>query len=172
MDWSFICVFLAFIIYLIYNGFVIHLFGIPYSLSNTYYLFQNKKKWMKILFPIMMVLTVAFLLPAWLEISEGDNLQFLAFFASAGLLFVGVAPAFMSSSLENKVHTYSAIASALFSLLWVIFVAKVWWLILVWLIVLTLIAILTKSVKTAPIYWLENVAFMSTFIAILIHYTF
>lgn len=172
ITWPFICVFLAFIIYLIYNGIAIYSFGIPYSLSNTYYLFQNKKKWMRILFPTMMVLVVVLLLPAWLEISSGNNLQFLAFFAVAGLLFTGVAPAFMSSNLENKVHTYSAIAATVFSLLWVIFAAKAWWLILVWLAISALIAILTKSIKSAPVYWLENVAFMSTFMAILMYYTF
>lgn len=172
ITWPFICVLMAFIIYLMYNGLAIRSFGIPYSLSNTYYLFQNKKKWMRILFPIMMVLVVALLLPAWLEISAGNNLQFLAFFAAAGLLFTGSAPAFMRSNLENKVHTYSAIAAAIFSLLWVIFAAKVWWVILVWLALVTLIAILTKSIKSAPIYWLETIAFMSTFMAILMYYPF
>lgn len=165
-----ICVIIAFIIYLIYNCYAIKLFGVPWSLSNTFYLFKNKKKWMCVLFPIMMLLVVFLLMPAWLEISEGSNLQFLAFLASGSLAFVGAAPAFMSSSLENRVHTYSAITAAIFSLLWVVFVSKLWWVILIWLAVIALIAWLTKTWKSALIYWLENVAFMSTFTAILIYF--
>ena len=168
ITWAFSCVLIAFIIYLIYNGVVIRLFGVPYSLSNTFYLFQSKKKWMRVLFPIMMVALVALLLPAWLEISAGSAWQFLAFFASGGILFTGAAPAFMSSDLENKVHTYSAIAAVVFALLWVIIVSKMWALILVWLAVIALIAYLTKTWKTSFIYWLETVAFMSTFTAILV----
>lgn len=168
MTWPFICVLIAFLIYLIYNGIVIRLFGVPNSLSNTFYLFKSKNKWLRFLFPVMMVILVALLLPAWLEISIGSALQFLAFFAASGLLFVGAAPAFMSSNLENKVHTYSAIAAAILALLWIIFVSKIWAVILVWFFAIALIAFLTKTWKTSFVYWLETVAFMSTFTAILI----
>lgn len=168
--WTLICVSIAFAIYLIYNGFVIRLFGVPNSLSNTFYLYKQKRKWMRFLFPAMMVILVTLLLPAWLEISAGNVLQFLAFFAAAGLLFVGAAPAFMSSDLENKVHTYSAIGSVLFALLWIIFVSKTWFMIPIWFAVIALIAWLTKTWKSASIYWLENVAFMSTFTSILIYF--
>lgn len=51
MSWSLICVFIAFIIYLVYNGIAIKLFGIPESLSDTYYLYKDKKDWMRIFFP-------------------------------------------------------------------------------------------------------------------------
>ena len=170
ITWAFSCVLIAFIIYLIYNGVVIRLFGVPYSLSNTFYLFQSKKKWMRVLFPIMMVALVALLLPAWLEISAGSAWQFLAFFASGGILFTGAAPAFMSSDLENKVHTYSAIGAAVFALLWVIFVSKAWFMIPIWFAVIALIAWLTKTWKSALIYWLETVAFMSTFTSIIIYF--
>ena len=170
MTWALSSVLIAFAIYLIYNGIAIKLFGIPNSLSNTFYLYKQKKEWMRILFPIMMVLLVVFLMPAWLEISAASALQFLAFFASGGILFVGTAPAFMSSDLENKVHTYSAIVAAVFALLWVIFVSKAWFMIPIWFAVIALIAWLTKTWKSALIYWLENVAFMSTFTSILIYF--
>lgn len=170
MTWALISVLIAFAIYLIYNGIVIKLFGIPNSLSNTFYLYKQKKEWMRIFFPIMMVLLVAFLMPAWLEISAASALQFLAFFASGGILFVGTAPAFMSSDLENKVHTYSAIGAVAFALLWVIFVSKAWFMIPIWFAVIALIAWLTKTWKSALIYWLETVAFMSTFTSIIIYF--
>ena len=170
MTWALISVLIAFAIYLVYNGITIKLFGIPNSLSNTFYLYKQKKEWMRIFFPIMMLLLVVFLMPAWLEISAGSALQFLAFFASGGLLFVGAAPAFMRSDLENNVHTYSAIGAVVFALLWVIFVSKAWFMILIWLAVIALIAWLTKTWKSALIYWLENVALMSTFTSIIIYF--
>ena len=170
MPWTLICILTAILIYAIYNLMAIKFFGVPKSLSDTYYLYKNKKKWTRVLFPIMMVSMVAFLMPAWLEISAASALQFLAFFASGGILFVGTAPAFMSSDLENKVHTYSAIGAAVFALLWVIFVSKAWFMIPIWFVVIALIAWLTKTWKSALIYWLETVAFMSTFTSILIYF--
>ena len=118
-----------------------------------------------------MMISMAFLLlPAWLEISALGSLQFLAFLAAAGIMFVGAAPAFKSSDLENTVHMTSAIIAAIFAILWVVLVSKLWWVILVWLAVLGLIMLVTKTVKSSYIYWLETIAFMSTFTSILVYY--
>lgn len=171
MDWKIFCVIAAFAIYLIYNVVALWLFGVPKSLSMTYYLYKEKKKdWMGIFFPIMMLSIVAFLTPAWLEISEGSNLQFTAFLAVGGIMFTGAAPAFKSSSLENNVHTGSAIFSALFAIIWVMLVAKMWFVIVIWFFILMISAIVTKSVKKSYIYWLETVAFLSTFTSAFIFY--
>lgn len=169
MSWSLICVFIAFIIYLIYNGMAIKLFGIPESLSDTYYLYKEKKDWMRIFFPLMMFSMVGLLMPAWLEISAGSMLQFLAFLAAASIAFVGAAPTFKNGGMDYKVHSISAYCAAAFSILWVILVSKLWIMPIIWLVFITLLAILTKSVKTSTIYWLETVAFMSTFISIMVY---
>lgn len=171
MDWKLFCVIAAFAIYLIYNVMALRFFGVPKSLSMTYYLYkENKKDWMGIFFPIMMLSVVAFLTPAWLEISEGSNLQFTAFLAAGGIMFTGAAPAFKSSDLENKVHTGSAAFAALFAMIWVAFVAKMWFVIVIWFFILMISAIVTKSVKKSYIYWLETVAFLSTFTSAFIFY--
>lgn len=171
MDWKLVCVIAAFIIYLVYNVVALRFFGVPKSLSMTYYLYkENKKDWMGIFFPIMMFSVVAFLTPAWLEISEGSYLQFTAFLAAGGIMFTGAAPAFKSSSLEKKVHTGSAAFAALFAMLWVALVAKMWYIIVGWLFILFVNAIVTKSVKKSYIYWLETVAFLATFTSALIYY--
>ena len=162
-----ICVSIALIIYLIYNGASLKIFGVPESLSNTFYLFNDKKKHLGILFPIMMASMVGLLLPAWLEISALNSLQFTAFLAAAGILFTGFAPAFKSNNLEKRVHIVSALTAAVFALLWVIFVSKLWFTILIWFAVILLIAFITKTTKSSYIYWLETVAFMSTFTSIL-----
>ena len=170
MTWIITFVLIAFFIYLVYNGVALSLFGVPKSLSMTYYLFEEKKKWSRIFFPIMMTSVVAMLLPAWLELSEGSPFQFTAFLAAAGILFVGAAPAFKSSSLENSVHMVSAVVAAIFALLWVILVSKMWLLIVIWLAFIAVLAFLSKSVKSSYIYWLETVAFMATFTSIIAHY--
>lgn len=170
MSWIITCVLIAFTIYLIYNGIALKLFGVPKSLSMTFYLLQEKKKWTRIFFPIMMVGMAFLLLPAWLEISVGSPFQFLAFLAAAGIMFVGAAPAFKSSDLENTVHMTSAIAAAIFAILWVILVSKLWWTILLWIATLGLAMWLTKTTKSSYIYWLETVAFMSTFTSIIAYY--
>jgi hypothetical protein len=155
-------------IYAAYNAVALAFFGVPESLSNTYYLSQDKcnKGW---LFCAMMYLVVAFMMPAWITMSEGSNFQFLSFLAPAGILFVGSAPAFLSSDLENMVHQVSAYLAAAFSLLWIILVTPYWWIILVWVGIIIALSFFTKSVKTSYIYWLEMVAFGSTFTSTIIY---
>jgi hypothetical protein len=170
MNFIIICVVVAFFMYLIYNGIALKLFGVPQSLSMTYYLFQNRKSWTRIFFPIMMIGMAFLLLPAWLEISVGSPFQFLSFLAAAGIMFTGAAPAFMLNSMQNVIHTTGAICAAIFALLWVILVSKLWWIILIWLAILVLTMLVTKTIKSSYIYWLETVAFMSTFTSIITYY--
>ena len=155
-------------IYFAYNAICLAFFGEPESLSNTYYLWKerNGKGW---LFCLMMYLVVALMMPAWISLSEGSNFQFLAFLAPASIAFVGTAPRFRDGGLENKVHTVSAIIAAACSFLWVALVTPYWWVILTWLGLIVFTSVLTSSYKTACVYWLEQVAFGSTFTAAILY---
>ena len=159
-----ISIIVATAIYVAYNAFSLAIFGVPESLSNTYYLYKEKwnKGW---LFCLMMYLVVALMMPAWITLSEGSNFQFLAFLAPASIMFVGTAPRFKDGDLENKVHTISAIIAAACSLMWVALVTPYWWVMLIWLGFIALTSVLTSSYKTCLVYWLEQVAFLSTFTA-------
>lgn len=170
MDWKLIFVLVAFVVYFAYNAVALRLFGVPESLSMTFYLFKEKKNWLCIWFPIMMTLMAGALLPAWLEISEGSNLQFMSFLAASGILFTGAAPAFQSSKMEKSVHMTSAIVAAIFAILWVVLVANLWYVILVWFVAITIIGYMTKSINTSYIYWLETIAFLSTFTAVFAYF--
>lgn len=163
-----ISIIVATFIYVVYNAIAIAIFGVPESLSNTYYLWREKngKGW---LFCLMMYLVVALMMPAWISLSEGSNFQFLAFLAPASIMFVGLAPKFKDGDLENKVHIYSAIIAAACSLLWVALVTPYWWVMLIWLGFIALTSVLTSSYKTAYVYWLEQVAFGSTFSAAIMY---
>ena len=156
-----ISIIVATCIYVVYNAIAIAIFGVPESLSNTYYLWKEKngKGWM---FCLMMYLVVALMMPAWITISEGSNFQFLAFLAPASLMFVGTAPRFKDLSLENKVHTYSAYLAAACSLLWVGLITPYWWVILIWLGLISGVLSITKT-YSCLIYWLETIAFGATF---------
>lgn len=163
-----ISIIVATIIYVAYNAISLALFGVPESLSNTYYLYKEKsnKGW---LFPLMMYAVVAFMMPAWITMSEGSDFQFLAFLAPAAIAFVGTAPAFKSDDLENVVHTTAAAMAATYSLAWVALVTPYWWMILIWLGIIAKYTILTSSYKTCLVYWLEQVAFLSTFTAAIMY---
>lgn len=86
MNGILICTFAAFLVYLFYNSAALSLFGVPESLSNTFYLFKERKHWQRLLFPIMMLFMAFTLMPAWLEMSEDSNFQFLAFLAAGGII--------------------------------------------------------------------------------------
>ena len=163
-----ISIIIATTIFVAYNAVAIAFFGIPESLSNTYYLYKEKcnKGW---LFCLMMYAVVALMMPAWISLSEGSNFQFLAFLAPASIAFVGTAPRFKDFDLENKVHTYSAYIAAACSLLWVGLVTPYWWVMLIWLGLIALASVLTSSYKTCLVYWLETIAFGSIFTAAIMY---
>lgn len=163
-----ISIIIATTIFVAYNAVAIAIFGIPESLSNTYYLYKEKynKGW---LFPLMMYAVVALMMPAWITLSEGSNFQFLAFLAPASLMFVGTAPRFKDSQLESRVHTISAIIAAACSLLWVALVTPYWVAIPIYVVFEGAKAFFSKTYKTCLVYWLEQVAFLSTFTAAIMY---
>jgi hypothetical protein len=63
---SLVCASLA--VFLVYNIVALCIFGVPSSLSNTYYLYESKKKHLGMVFPAMMTSMAFTLLPAWLEL--------------------------------------------------------------------------------------------------------
>lgn len=164
------CLSKAIFLFVVYNIIALLLFGVPHSLSMTYYLYKQRKNILKVLFPGMITLLVIFLLPCWLEISKGHNFEFTAFLSVSALMFVGACPAFLDSKMEDNIHSIAAIICAIFALLWIILVTPYWYVILSSFALFTLIAFFTKTWKTCYTYWLEIVAFISTFIAMTLYY--
>ena len=164
------CLGKAIFMFFVYNIIALLLFGVPKSLSDTYYLFKERNSTLKFLFPSMMTLLTLFLMPAWLEMSEGSPFQFTAFLSAAGVLFVGAAPSFKDSEMENKVHSIAAYICAAAALSWICLVTPYWYIILIVFGIIAALAVVTKTWKTCYIYWLEMVAFVSTFISIIAYY--
>ena len=168
-----ILVLISFLLFLAYNISIVSKFGIPPSLSQSYYLLNGVKKNLGFLFTEMM-LTMAFtLLPVWLELGEvisswSSYLNPLAFFTCAAIAFVGASPAFKANKLEGTVHKVAAIVAAACSMIWCL--VTCWQIMYVPLGVAGLIAAVgavTQTWKSASVYWLEMMAFGATFITVI-----
>lgn len=90
---------------------VINKYGVPDMVSSIYYL-MGKKGWV---FQTVMILFGMLMMVCLLDIGLG--VQCLAFFACAGLMFVGAAPRFLEES-DRRVHKTAAIVSAAASVGW------------------------------------------------------
>lgn len=164
------CLSKAIFMFVVYNVIALMLFGVPPSLSMTHYLFRDRQKSLRVMFPAFITMLCIFLIPCWLQISEGSTFQFTAFLSVGSLLFVGCTPYFNDGKLEGLVHKLSAYCCATFAILWIILVTKFWWIILIVAALIITAAILTKSWKTCYIYWLEMIAFGSTFMTMIAYY--
>lgn len=160
----------SFVIYLVYNIISLYTHGIPHSLSETYYRWNDIKKGAGYAFCVALGLMAGLLLPAWLEIGAGSPWQFLSFLTCGSLLFVTAAPNFKSFGIESTVHTVAAIFSAICGMCWVIFVADLWVLILLVLLYTLIVAVSSRTLKSCYVYWLETIAFLSIYIALLLTY--
>ena len=151
---------IAAIVFISYNAAVLSNFGVPVSLSDTFYLWNKTKTGRGYLFTIMMLVMTACLMPGWLTLTEtisswSHNLTFLPFIAAGSLAFVGAAPAFKDCQIENKVHMGGAVCAAVFSILWICIVCyHIAWIILpACLILVWAAAFATKTHKTGATYW-------------------
>lgn len=165
---------ISLLLFTVYNAVSLKQFGIPKSLSETFYLWNSKKSGLGYIFTGMMFSMAFTLVPAWLELGEvisswSTYLNPLVFFACAAIGFVGAAPAFRSCPLESKVHTVAAMIAAVCAVTWCL--AACWQIMYVPLGVAGLIAAvgaITKTWKSAIVYWLEMMAFGATFITVIV----
>ena len=160
-----------------YNIGVLIRFGLPCSLSYTYYLFEDVEKGRGKLFSAMMIAVFGLLIYPWMSLttvisSWSQYLTILPFICCGCMMFVGIAPNIQQSKQIEKIHIISALVGAIAAMLWVCVVCwKLMWLIPAWGLVIGGIAHLTKTAKSSRDYWFEMVAFGSTFTAILVEMT-
>lgn len=142
--------------YIIY---AVRVCGVPWSLSDTYYLLQkrNRPKW---LFQAAMILPAMVLMPVWIECSS-ENIQYLAFLSCGGLMFVGSAPLF-KEEFQSKVHYVGAVISGVAMILWVVF-SGMWYL----PTVTFTIALLLILKYQKWLFWAEMAAFASAYAGVL-----
>lgn len=114
-------------------------------------------------------------------IERGDNSgwQFLGFFAPMYLVVVALFPLtdlppdaneydIKRHKRQEIIHVVGASLCATCTIAWVIFVAHLWWLLLVALFVVACCAYFTKTILTSTVFWLEMILFLAGYPAILI----
>lgn len=164
---------ISFVIFITYLAATAKMFGIPASISDTYYLLERRCKGLGWLFTAFCWIMAGTLLPAWLD-GTPVAYQFTAFLSSAGLLFVGAAPQF-KLPFTNTVHYGSAAVCCVFSQIWVELTC--WWVLLpVWgsfliYIIVHMVkhkegTIWNRFVSAKPMFWVEIAAVGATFLAI------
>lgn len=146
---------ISFSIIFAYLGFVIGKFGIPRSISDTYYLLCKHGR----LFQLALAATAFTAIPMLIDRSS-ENTRFLAFLACAGLLFVSAAPLF-KLELEGKVHYTSAVICCVSLVLWQVFNTS--WVVPLVAFALVLIPMI-RDKKFA--WWLEIATIVSAYVSL------
>lgn len=124
---------------------------------------QNMNLWSIITF-----VAAALLLPVLLQYSDGSAFQFLGFFTPIYLICVSLTPNWASNPKEYKYHTVFAILCALAAFLFIIFALGKWGCILGSLLVVLAASLLSKTLKSSLVFWLEMIMFLSMYLALII----
>lgn len=143
-------------------------FGIPTTLSESYYFIYKKY-----LFTLVLWLSGFLLLPPIMEMTGGDT-QIIPFLSIIGIMIVGAAPKYKEQ--ERTLHIIGATMAGFFSQLWIILYAYPW-ILLTWAILITwAIGILIESKlvewseeldKRKWFFWAEMLAFINLFLNII-----
>lgn len=160
-------------LFTVYLYTMVKMFGIPPSLSDTYYLLEGTKKGAGILFTFIMFILVFTFAPIMIEVST-ESTQFLAFLSLLGIGFVGAAPKFKGVTQESRVHIVGAFIAAISSTLWMLFnisyktIPNIQTVVSVVLlcalpVVLTVLICKTKTLRTSYIFWGEMAALFALF---------
>ena len=139
-----------------YVGYIWSKFGILPSISDSWYVLPEKQR------PLFTFFCWGFALPAAIigfTISDGSPFQFLMFFASGGIMFVGVAPDF-KKGLDKIIHAVAALTGVIASAAYLLFVFPEMWYVPVGFILGSLLLYLYRQ-RLKEIWWIEILSFIS-----------
>ena len=143
-------------------------FGIPTTLSESYYFIYEKY-----LFTLVMWLSGFLLLPPIMEMTGGDT-QIIPFLSIIGIMIVGAAPRYKEQ--ERTLHIVGATMAGFFSQLWIILYAYPWTLLTWAILIIWAIGILIESKlmewseeldKRKWFFWAEMLAFINLYLNII-----
>lgn len=168
-----VLVIISFVVFLAYILGVYVYLGIPYSISDTYYKFEGRKRGLGWMFTGMCWGVALPLLPYLLDVTP-ESYRFVAFLACAGLMFVGAAPQFRLP-LTDAVHYGAAAVCVVFSQVWV--ALTFWWVLIpVWLayIVYTVVdmsrhvsgSLWDDFMETRPMFWVEVATIVAVYLCV------
>ena len=161
---------ISLVVFVGYVTAIVARYGVPTSISESYYLMP--KKYGAPIFSAFCLLVALPLMIYWFDASP-EQWRFLVFLACAPLIFVGVACEF-KADLTSTVHFVSAIASAVFSQLWIVINTPLWP-VSVGLLLLALVASVCVKGRDADgnrrsawLFWMELAAFVSPYVVLMI----
>ena len=143
-------------------------FGIPTTLSESYYFIYKKY-----LFTLVLWLSGFLILPPIMEMTGGDT-QIIPFLSIIGIMIVGAAPKYKEQ--ERTLHIIGATMAGFFSQLWIILYAYPWTLLTWFILIIWAIGILIESKlvkwseeldKRKWFFWAEMLAFINLFLNII-----
>lgn len=114
----FITSLVAAILFVAYVVLECHFFGIPISISNSFYLYNSKKNGLGYVFTMFLFAEAFLMMFTMLSMSEGHWWQFLGFIPAVGIGLCGCAPDTNHNETENRIHTTGALTGAFGGLLW------------------------------------------------------
>lgn len=143
-------------------------FGIPTTLSESYYFIYKKY-----LFTLVLWLSGFLILPPIMEMTGGDT-QIIHFLSIIGIMIVGAAPKYKEQ--ERTLHIIGATMAGFFSQLWIILYAYPWTLLTWAILIIWAIGILIESKlvewseeldKRKWFFWAEMLAFINLYLNII-----
>lgn len=162
---------ISILIFALYMGAILAVYGIPASVSETFYLLPKSMRWLFTAF----CWGVSIIIAPWLDATP-ETWQFLAFLSVAGLCFVGTAAQFKEDFVA-KVHYAAAGVCAAASQLWIFLVTGLWWVSLVCLFAAggACYYLWRRASRKAGrsmfgniVFWAEMWAFVSLFVSLII----
>ncbi len=161
-----IFLFLAIFLFVGYNVFAVSKFGVPNSLSATYYHLQQRYS-CGLVFSAMLALVSIISMVVALEVTAGKWYQFLAFLTTIGTVFVAFSPRF--KALEHtRVHSVSAVLSIASALLLMAFMGY-FRLALIPLMAFGIHTVIRKPIfREKRVYITEIAVFLSIFIVLIL----
>lgn len=164
--------FIAFALYIIYISLEVAIFdSIPTSISNSFYLYESKKKNLGYVFTAFMFIESFLVACPFIVASEGNWYECLAFFCTCGIAFCGAAPLSRGVTMESKVHVVGASSAAVLGMIWCILSAGFLVTIntlAVYLFVVAIAVYVTDTRKECKTFWTELI-FFTTILTVLIH---
>lgn len=157
---------LALFIFSAYLAAIAFIFRIvPVSLSDTYYMLEQRSKGSGAWFTLMMFAVSVLVLIPMMDVTP-DPYRICAFLPPTGIAFVGAAPQF-KDSFVSKTHVVAAVVAAVFGIAWTVLLTPCWGAVPFCLLMAFLFARRSDTLRSCKTFWLEMVAFGSVFIALL-----
>lgn len=120
------------------------------------------------LWSIVTVISALLLVPAMVERGEGNALQFIGFFAPMYLAVCGLTPTWETEYEARFIHLLGVAICTLATLFWIFYVCRLWWVLLIAVVLAGVAAYFTKTWKKSWVFWAEMAGFAAVYVSIFI----